>query len=165
MTLHLTPWRSFSSNPRSLGMNPSRAEQWRPCSGDGGRRRRGPRAGIGSRAYCGRVGLRVVDEDDRNSDVRPEPEVTAEGSTATRLLRRWTSANNLRTRTSETWGTCTCHQFDEDVQDWRSSTETEAAAARKIAGERREGAVVHQRVKGWVRQLQGDDVVLSRVMW
>jgi hypothetical protein len=51
------------------------------------------------------------------------------------------------------------------MQDGGSSTETEAAAARKIAGERREGAMVHQRVNGWVLQLQGDDVVLSRVMW
>jgi hypothetical protein len=49
--------------------------------------------------------------------------------------------------------------------DRGSLTETEAAAAREIAGERREGAVVHQRVNGWVGQLQGDDVVLLRVMW
>jgi hypothetical protein len=34
--------------------------------------------------------------------------------------------------------------------DRGSSTETEAAAARMNAGERRGGAVVHQRVKGWV---------------
>jgi hypothetical protein len=51
------------------------------------------------------------------------------------------------------------------VLDRGSSTETDAAAAREIAGERREGAVVHQRVNGWVGQLQGDDVVLLRVMW
>jgi hypothetical protein len=49
--------------------------------------------------------------------------------------------------------------------DRGSSTETEAAAARMNAGERRGGAVVHPRVKGWVGQLHGDDVVLLRVMW
>jgi hypothetical protein len=34
--------------------------------------------------------------------------------------------------------------------DRRNSTETDAAAARKIAGERRESSVVHQRINGWV---------------
>jgi hypothetical protein len=36
---------------------------------------------------------------------------------------------------------------------------------KKNAGERRGGTVMHQRVNGWVEQLQGDDVVLFMVMW
>jgi hypothetical protein len=35
----------------------------------------------------------------------------------------------------------------------------------KIAGERRESSVVHQRINGWVVQLQGDDVVLFMGLW
>jgi hypothetical protein len=150
MALQETPWVSESSNPRPLAVNPNRVRSGRPCSGDGGHRRRGPSAGIGSGAYCGLVVLRVVDGDGRNSGIRLEPEVTAEGSTATRVLRRWTWAKILRTRTSESWGTCTYQQLDEFMQDWGSLTETEAAAARKIAGERRESSVVHQRINGWV---------------
>jgi hypothetical protein len=52
-------------------------------------------------------------------------------------------AKILRTRTSESWGTCTCHQFDENMLDRGNSTETDAAAARKNAGERRESTVMH----------------------
>jgi hypothetical protein len=137
----------------------------RPCSSDGGHRRRGPSAGIGSGAYCGLDALRVVDGDGRNSGVRLEPEVTAEGSPSTAELRWRMSASNLRTSTSESWGTCTCHQLDEIMLDRGNSTETDAAAARKNAGERREGTVMHQRVNEWVVQLQGDDVVLFMVMW
>jgi hypothetical protein len=86
--MHLTPWISFPSNPRSLGWEPNRAKRRRPCSGDGGRRRRGPGAGIGSEAYGDLVALLVVDGDGRNSGIRLEPEMTAEGSTATRVLRQ-----------------------------------------------------------------------------
>jgi hypothetical protein len=75
------------------------------------------------------------------------------------------SASNLRTSTSESWRTCTCHQLDEIMLDRGNSTETDAAAARKNAGERREGTVMHQRVNRWVVQLQGDDVVLARESW
>jgi hypothetical protein len=91
-----------------------------------------------------------VDGDGRNSGIRLEPEVTAEGSLSTAELRWRTSASNLRTRTSESWGMCTCHQLDENMLDRGNSTETDAAAARKNAGERRGGTVMHQRVNGWV---------------
>jgi hypothetical protein len=49
--------------------------------------------------------------------------------------------------------------------DRGNSTETDAAAARKNAGEHRGGTVMHQRVNGWVVQLQGDDVVLFIGLW
>jgi hypothetical protein len=49
--------------------------------------------------------------------------------------------------------------------DRGNSTETDAAVARKNAGERRESSVMHERANGWVIQFQGEDVVLVRVMW
>jgi hypothetical protein len=143
MALQETPCTSISSNPKSLGWEPNRAERGRPCSGDGGRRRWGPRGGKGTGAHEGPYAPRVEGWNGRKEGSRREPEAAAEGSTATRVLRRWTSAANLRTRTSESWGTCTCHQFDENMLDRGNSTETDAAAARKNAGERRESTVMH----------------------
>jgi hypothetical protein len=141
--MHLTPWFSFPSNPRSLTVNQNRARWRRPCSGDGGHRRRGSRAGKGSGSYCGLVALLVVDGDGRNSGVRLEPEVTAEGSPSTAELRWRTLATDLCKSFSETRGMCRCHQLDENMLDRGGSTETDAAAARKNAGERRGGSVVH----------------------
>jgi hypothetical protein len=141
--LHKPPWTSIPSNPRSLDWEPKQSKAGRPCSGDDDHRRRGPRSGKSSGSYCGLVALLVVDGDGRNGEVRLEPEVTAEGSPSTAELRWRTSTSNLRTRTSESWGTCTCHQLDEHMLDRWDSTETDAAAARKNAGERRKGTVVH----------------------
>jgi hypothetical protein len=115
--MHLTPWISFPSNPRSLAVNPNRAKRGRPCSGDGGHRRRGSRAGKSSGSYCGLVALLVVDGDGRNGGVRLEPEVTAEGSPSTAELRWRTLASNLCISFSETRGTCRYHQLEEDVLD------------------------------------------------
>jgi hypothetical protein len=69
-------------------VNPNKEKWGRPCSGDGGHRRRGPRAGKGSGSYCGLVALLVVDGDGRNSRVRRGPEAAAEGSTAMMMFRR-----------------------------------------------------------------------------
>jgi hypothetical protein len=69
-------------------VNPNRARQWRPCSGDGGHRRRGPRAGTSSAAYGGSVAPLVEDGDGRNGGVRQGPETAAEGSTATTMFRQ-----------------------------------------------------------------------------
>jgi hypothetical protein len=143
MALHLTPWISFPSNPRSLGWEPNRAKRWRPCSGDGDHRRWGLRGGKGTGAHEGSYAPRVESWGGRMGRVRRRPETTAAGSTSTARLRRWTWAKILRTRTSESWGTCTCHQFDENMLDRGNSTETDAAAARKNAGERRESTVMH----------------------
>jgi hypothetical protein len=140
--MHITPWVSIPSNPRSLAVNQSRARRERPCSGDGGHRRRGPRAGEDSGAYCGLVALLVEDWKGRNRRARRGPEAAAEGSPSTAVLRRWTSAASLRTSFSETRGTCTCNQLNENTLDQRWPTETEAAATKKNAGERRGGAVV-----------------------
>jgi hypothetical protein len=85
--MHITPWVSIPSNPRSLAGDRSRARRRRPCSGDGGHRRRGPRARKGSGTHGGLVALRVEDGDGRNGGVRLEPEMTAEGSPSTAELR------------------------------------------------------------------------------
>jgi hypothetical protein len=98
-------------------VNPNRVRSGRPCSGDGGRRRRGPSAGIGSGAYYGLVALRVVDGDGRNSEVRLEPEVTAEGSPSTAELRWRTLATDLCKSFSKTRGRCGYCQLDEVVLD------------------------------------------------
>jgi hypothetical protein len=86
--MHITPWVSIPSNPRSLAGDRSRARRGQPCSGDGGHRRRGPRAGEDSGAYCGLVALLVEDWKGRNSRARRGPETAAEGSPSTAVLRR-----------------------------------------------------------------------------
>jgi hypothetical protein len=115
--LHKTPWSSISSNPKPLVWEPRQSKVRRPCSGDGGHRRRGPSAGIGSGAYCGLVALRVVDGDGRNSGVRLEPEVTAEESPSTAELRWRTLATDLCKSFSETQGRCRYYQLEEVVLD------------------------------------------------
>jgi hypothetical protein len=69
MVVHITPWIFDSSNPRSLAVNQSRARRGRPCSGDGGHRRRGLRAGKDSGAYGGPVALLVEDWDGREREI------------------------------------------------------------------------------------------------
>jgi hypothetical protein len=69
-------------------VNQSRARRRRPCSGDGGHRRRGPRAGKGSGAYGGLVALLVEDWDGRRERSRRAPEAAAEGSPLTVVLQR-----------------------------------------------------------------------------
>jgi hypothetical protein len=142
MALQKTPWTFNSSNTRSLGWDPNRAKRRRPCSGDGGHRRRGPRAGKGLGAYGDPVAPLVEGWGGRKSRARRRPETAAAGSTSTTRLRRWTSTKDLCTRTSESRRTCTCNQLDENMLDHGGSTETEAAAVRKNAGERRWVAVV-----------------------
>jgi hypothetical protein len=115
--LHKTPWTSIPSNPKSLAVNPNRAKRGRPCTGDGGHRRRGPRAGKGSGPYCGLVALLVVDGDGRNTGVRLEPEVTAEGSPSTAELWWRTLATDLCKSFSETRGKCGYYQLEEVVLD------------------------------------------------
>jgi hypothetical protein len=141
--LHKTPWTSIPSNPRSLDWEPKQSKAGRPCSGDGGHRRWGPSAGIGLGAYGDPVAPLVEGWDGRKEGSRWGPEAAAEGSTAMRVLWRWTATKDLRTRFSELRGTCTCHQLDENMLDRGESTETDAAAARQNAGERRKGSVVH----------------------
>jgi hypothetical protein len=119
MVVHITPWTFDSSNPRSLAVNQSRARRGRPCSGDGGHRRRGPRAGKGSGTHGGLVALLVEDWDGRRERSRRGPEAAAERSPSTAVLRRWTSAANLRTSFSETQGTCRYHQLEENTSGHR----------------------------------------------
>jgi hypothetical protein len=93
-------------------VNQSRARRGRPCSGDGGHRRRGPRAGKDSGAYGGLVALLVEDWDGRNSRARRGPKAAAEESTAATVLRRSTSAKVLCMRASESRGTCRYNQLE-----------------------------------------------------
>jgi hypothetical protein len=72
--MHKTPWSFDSSQPRSLSRKPSRAREGRPCSGDGGHRRRGPKAGKGSGTHGGLLALLVEDWDgQRERDLDESP--------------------------------------------------------------------------------------------
>jgi hypothetical protein len=69
-------------------VNQSRAKRRRPCSGDGGHRRRGLRAGKGAGAYEGSAQPRVEGWGGRNGEARRGPEAAVEGSPSTVRFRR-----------------------------------------------------------------------------
>jgi hypothetical protein len=69
-------------------VNQSRARRGWSCSGDGGHRRRGLRAGEDSGAYSGSVAPLVEGWGGREEGSRRGPEVAAEGSPSTARLRR-----------------------------------------------------------------------------
>jgi hypothetical protein len=77
----------------------------------GGHRRRGPRGGKVLGAHGGSIAPRVEGCGGRERGSRREPEAAAEGATTTAMLRRPTSAKNLRASTSESWGRYWCRQF------------------------------------------------------
>jgi hypothetical protein len=83
----------------------------RPCSGEEGHRRRGPRGGRASGAYGGRNEPRVEGTGGRERGSRREPEAAAEGSTTTAMLQRPTSVTDLRMSSSESWGRYWCTQL------------------------------------------------------
>jgi hypothetical protein len=98
-------------------VNQNRARRGRPCSGDGGHRQRGLRAGEDSGAYGGSVTPLVEGWGDRKDGDRLEPEMVAARSPSTVRFRRSTSAMDLRTRTSESRGTCRYNQLEGFVSD------------------------------------------------
>jgi hypothetical protein len=83
----------------------------RPCSGEEDHRWRGPRGGRASGAHGGLIAPRVEGRGGREGGSRREPEVVAEGSTMTVMLRRPTPARNLRASINESWGSYWCRQL------------------------------------------------------
>jgi hypothetical protein len=77
----------------------------------GDHRRRGLRAGEDAGAHDGSVAPRVEGCDGRKGGSRREPEVAAERSPSMAVLRRSTSAGNLCTSFSKSWGRCRCNQL------------------------------------------------------
>jgi hypothetical protein len=69
--------------------------------------------------------------------------VATERSRSTARLRWSTSAGDLRTSFSESWGRCTCSQSEAYVPDEGQPAKTVVAAAGMDAGERREEDVGH----------------------
>jgi hypothetical protein len=69
--------------------------------------------------------------------------VAAERSLSTARLRWSTSAGDLRTSFSESWGRCRCSQSGAYMSDEGQPAKTVAAAAETDAGERREGDARH----------------------
>jgi hypothetical protein len=76
----------------------------RPCSGEEGHRRRGPRGGEVSGAHGGLIAPCVKGRGAREGGSRREPGVVAEGSTTTMMLRRPASVKDLRMSSSELRG-------------------------------------------------------------
>jgi hypothetical protein len=98
-------------------VNQSRARRGRPCSGDGGHQRRGPRAGEDSGAYGGPVAPLVEGWGGRKEGSRRGPGMVAARSPSTARFWRSTSAKDLRTRSSESRGTCRYNQLEGFVSD------------------------------------------------
>jgi hypothetical protein len=95
------PGLSILSIPRSLARGGRGTGDRRPCSGEEGHRRQGPRGGEASGAHSGLIGPRVKSRGDRKGGPRREPEAAVEGSTTTAMLRQPILARNLRVSTSE----------------------------------------------------------------
>jgi hypothetical protein len=110
--LQITPCTFVSSNPRSSARGRRGARIGRPCSGEGGRRRRGPRGEEVSGAHGGLNAPHVEGCGGRKSGSRRESEAAAEGSTMTAVLRWPASVRNLRMSFSESWGRCWCNQLE-----------------------------------------------------
>jgi hypothetical protein len=81
--------------------------------------------------------------DGRKSGSRREPEVAAERSLSTVRLQWSTSAGDLCTSFSESWGRCRCSQSGAYMSDEGQLAKTVVAAAGMDAGERREEDVGH----------------------
>jgi hypothetical protein len=135
--VQIAPWTFKSFNTRSLS--------WRQTQSKGRmavfRRGRSPAArskgGRGCRSSRGFCCTSRRGWGGRKDGSWRGPEVAAERSPSTTRLRRSMLAGDLCTRTSKSRGRCTCNQLDENLLDQRWLMETEAAAARGNAGERR----------------------------
>jgi hypothetical protein len=83
----------------------------RPCSGEEGHWRRGPRGVRASGAYGGQIEPRVEGRGGRERGSRREPEAAAEGSMTTAMFQWTTLVKDLRMSFSESWGRYWCNQL------------------------------------------------------
>jgi hypothetical protein len=110
--LQIAPRAFDSSHPKSLARGGRETGVTRPCSGEEGHRRRGPRGGKVSGAHGGLIGPCVKGRGDWKGGPRREPEAAAEGSTTMAMLRRSTSVKVLHISSSELWGRYWCSQLE-----------------------------------------------------